>query len=128
MGPRRAARQVAAKREQRVLLAEAWAATPTVIMQEPEEILLTALHDTNATLQAIKAELHVGIGESGFCWTSVYGSTGWAVSAKVVIDGELAEKLERRYRMGGCRPCGDDDGPVRSYVQALRGCLRLTGS
>ena len=103
MGPRRAARQVAAKREQRVLLAEAWAATPTVIMQEPEEILLTALHDTNATLQAIKAELHVGIGESGFCWTSVYGSTGWAVSAKVVIDGELAEKLERRYRMGADR-------------------------
>ena len=43
-----AARQVAAKREQRVLLAEARAATPTVIMQEPEEILLTALHDTNA--------------------------------------------------------------------------------
>jgi len=58
----------------------------------------------------------------------VNGSTGWAVSAKVVIDGELAEKLERRYRMGGCGPCGDDDGPVRSYVQALRGCLRLTGS
>ena len=43
-----AARQVADKREQRVLLAETWAATPTVIMQEPEEILLTALHDTNA--------------------------------------------------------------------------------
>jgi hypothetical protein len=39
---------VAAKGEQRVLLAEARAATPTVIMQEPEEILLTALHDTNA--------------------------------------------------------------------------------
>ena len=56
-----AARQVAAKREQRVLLAEAQAAAQTVIVQrEPEEILLDALHDTNATLQAIKAELHAG--------------------------------------------------------------------
>jgi hypothetical protein len=50
--------QVAARREQRVLLAEAQAAAPTVIAQrEPEEILIGALHDVNATLQAIKAEL-----------------------------------------------------------------------
>ena len=60
---------MAAEREQRVLLAEARAATPTVIMQEPEEILLTALHDTNATLQAIRAELHAGLVNPRFCWT-----------------------------------------------------------
>jgi hypothetical protein len=52
------------KREQRVLLAEARAATPTVIMQEPEEILLTALHDTNAAGLDGVQDLHPPAGGS----------------------------------------------------------------
>jgi hypothetical protein len=89
--------QVAAKREQRVLLAEAQAAAPTVIVQrEPEEILLDALHDTNATLQAIKAELSAGLVNPILLqlagdWIDRVGRLG-----KIIVDGDLSTKLHTR--------------------------------
>jgi hypothetical protein len=95
------AKQVKAKREQRVLVAEARAAAPSVVMAEPEEILITALHDTNATLQAIKAqlwELSVSAEAARPVMLDLIGD--WldrvARIGKVVIDGQLVEKLERR--------------------------------
>jgi hypothetical protein len=95
------AKQVKAKREQRVLLAEAQAearaaAPATVVMREPEEILLDALHDTNAVLTRIKADLHSGVVNPillDLCgeWLDRLGRLG-----KVVVDGGLAERLEKR--------------------------------
>ena len=92
-----AAKQVKAKREQRVLLAEAQAAAPaTVVMREPEEILVDALHDTNATLQAIKAELSAGLVNPILLqlagdWIDRVGRLG-----KVIVDSDLTTKLHAR--------------------------------
>jgi hypothetical protein len=96
-----AARQVKARREQRVLLAEAQAATPAVVMAEPEEVLLAALHDTNATLQAIKAqlcELGTNTRAPNPALLELIGDWLDRVTriGKVVMDGDLAEKLHRR--------------------------------
>jgi hypothetical protein len=90
--------QVCAKQQQRIALAEAQAAVPaTVLVQrEPEELLLDALHDTDQVLRQIKNELHDGsinpillqlAGE----WLDRLGRLG-----KIVTDGEMADKLERR--------------------------------
>jgi hypothetical protein len=94
-----AARQVKAKKEQRIVVAEleAKAAVQTVIVrQEPEELILNALHDTNAVLTRIKADLHDGVVnpillELAGDWIDRLGRLG-----KIITDGELAEKLERR--------------------------------
>jgi hypothetical protein len=92
------AKQVKAKREQRVALADAQAAVPAsvVLQKEPEELLLDALHDVNQVLQQLKSELHGGsvnpillnlAGE----WLDRLGRLG-----KVVTDGDLATKLHAR--------------------------------
>ena len=89
--------QVAARREQRVLLAEAEAAAPAVVeTREPEEILLDALHDTNAVLRQIKHEL--GAGSLSSTLLAVAGEWFDRVAriAKVVVDGDIAARLERR--------------------------------
>jgi hypothetical protein len=93
------ARQVKAKREERVLVAEleAQAAAQAVaVRREPEELLLDALHDTNAVLARIKADLHGGVVNPillKLCgdWLDRLGRLG-----KVVVDGDLSEKLHRR--------------------------------
>jgi hypothetical protein len=90
--------QVRAKQQQRIALAEAQAAVPAtvVVQREPEEILLTALRDVDAVLQQIKAELRGGVVNPILLqlagdWLDRLGRLG-----KVVVDGEIAEKLERR--------------------------------
>ena len=94
--------QVAARREQRVVLAEAQAAVPaSVVMAEPEEVLLGAMHDANATLQAIKtqlSELSAGAGTASPAMLALIGD--WldrvARIGKIIVDGEIADKLQRR--------------------------------
>jgi hypothetical protein len=94
------ARQVKQKAEQRLAVYDAQVAAqaePTVIeRREPEELILDALHDTNAVLQQLKAELHGGsvnpillqlAGE----WLDRLGRLG-----KVITDGDLATKLHER--------------------------------
>jgi hypothetical protein len=91
---------VAAKRDQRVALwevQEARAADPVVVVQrEPEELLIDALHDTNATLQAIKAELNAGLVNPILLqlagdWIDRLGRLG-----KVIVDSDLTTKLHAR--------------------------------
>jgi hypothetical protein len=93
-----AASQVRAKREQRVLVAEARAAVdPVVVVQrEPEEVLLDALHDTNVTLQAIKAELHGGSVNPILLQVAGDWLDRVARISKIIVDGAVAERLERR--------------------------------
>jgi hypothetical protein len=94
-----AARQVKAKREQRVLVAEleAKAAAQTVVeRREPEELILDALHDTNAVLTRIKADLHDGVVnpillELAGDWIDRLGRLG-----KIITDGDLSQKLHER--------------------------------
>jgi hypothetical protein len=93
--------QVAARREQRVLLAEAQTVAPTVVMAEPEEVLLGAMHDANATLQAIKGQLSELRASAGAVNPALLVLIGdWldrvARIGKIIVDGEIAEKLERR--------------------------------
>jgi hypothetical protein len=55
--------QTRQKAEQRIALWEVQqerAADTVVVRREPEELLLDALHDTNAVLTRIKADLHGG--------------------------------------------------------------------
>lgn len=92
---------MAKRREQRVLLAEAQAAAPTVVMAEPEQILLSSLHDANATLQAIKAQLSELTASAGAVSPAMLGLIGdWldrvARISKIIVDGEIAERLEKR--------------------------------
>jgi hypothetical protein len=70
-------------------------------MAEPEQILLSSLHDANATLQAIKAQLSDLSSSTGAVNPAVLGLIGdWldrvARIGKVVVDGELSERLEKR--------------------------------
>lgn len=92
------AKQVRAKREQRVVVAEARAAVPptVVVQREPEEILLDVLADTNTMLQAIKAEMHDNLVNPVLLQLSGEWFDRVARIAKVVTDGDLSEKLHRR--------------------------------
>jgi hypothetical protein len=72
------------------------AAQAVAVRREPEELLLDALHDTNAVLARIKADLHGGVVNPillKLCgdWLDRLGRLG-----KVVVDGDLSEKLHRR--------------------------------
>jgi hypothetical protein len=94
---------VAAKREQRVLLAEAQTAVPAtvVVTLEPEEVLLGAMHDANATLQAVKGQLYELRASAGVVNPALLVLIGdWldrvARIGKIIVDGEIADKLERR--------------------------------
>lgn len=94
-----AAKQVKAKRAQRVLVAELEAkaaAQAVVVRQEPEELILDALHDTNMVLARIKSDLHSGVVNPillELCgdWIDRLGRL-----TKIIVDGDLAEKLHRR--------------------------------
>jgi hypothetical protein len=92
------AKQVKARREQRLALFEATRNQPATVIErrEPEQVLLDALHDTNITLQQIKAELSVGVVSPPLLmvageWLDRLGRLG-----KIVIDGELENRLEAR--------------------------------
>jgi hypothetical protein len=93
------ARQVKAKAEQRVMVAEleAKAAAQTVVVRrEPEELILDALHDTNAVLTRIKADLHDGVVNPILLqlagdWLDRLGRLG-----KIITDGDLTTKLHTR--------------------------------
>jgi hypothetical protein len=78
------------------LLAEAQAAPTVVVQREPEEILLDALHDTNVTLQAIKAELHAGLVNPVLLQLAGDWLDRVARIGKVVVDGDLSRKLHER--------------------------------
>jgi hypothetical protein len=95
------AKQVKAKREQRILVAEAQAkaraAAPTVIVQrEPEEILLDALHDTNQVLQQIKADIQGSYVNPILLQLAGDWFDRVARIGKAVTDGDLSERLHRR--------------------------------
>jgi hypothetical protein len=92
------AKQVKARREQRIALWEAQQNQPPTAIEtrEPEQVLLDALHDTNVTLQAIKAQLSDGVLSPALLmvageWLDRLGRLG-----KIVIDGELEDRLEAR--------------------------------
>jgi hypothetical protein len=124
-----AASQVKAKREQRVLVAEleARAAAETVVeRREPEELILDALHDTNAVLTRIKADLHDGVVnpillELAGDWIDRLGRLG-----KIITDGDLSHKLHERIgwlakdRAATCLPCW-------CRLWRLPRCLRRSG-
>jgi hypothetical protein len=117
--------QVRAKQQQRIALAEARAAVPATVLvaREPEELLLAALHDTDAVLRQIKAELHDGsinpmllqlAGE----WLDRLGRLG-----KIVTDGEMADKLERRIGWIAADRAAQLTALLAAIVRRLR-CLR----
>jgi hypothetical protein len=95
------AKQVKAKREQRVALwevQEARAATDPVVVvhREPEELLLDALHDVNEVLSAIKSQMRNNLAdplllETCGQWMDRLGRLG-----KVIVDGDLSQKLHER--------------------------------
>jgi hypothetical protein len=94
------AKQVKAKREQRVLVAEARVATgvePAVVQrQEPEQVLLDVLADTNTMLQAIKNEMRDNLVNPVLLQLAGEWFDRVARIAKVVTDGDLAMKLHAR--------------------------------
>jgi hypothetical protein len=67
-----------------------------VVQREPEEILLDALHDTNVTLQAIKAELRGGSVNPVLLQVAGDWFDRVARIGKTVVDGQLSERLEKR--------------------------------
>jgi hypothetical protein len=93
------AAQVRRKAEERVLVAEleAKAAAETVLIRrEPEELILSALYDVDQVLARIKADLHGGMVNPlllELCgdWIDRLGRL-----TKIIVDGELSEKLEKR--------------------------------
>jgi hypothetical protein len=93
------AAQVRRKAEQRVVVAEleAKAAAETVLIRrEPEELILSALYDVDQVLARIKADLHGGVVNPillELCgdWIDRLGRL-----TKIIVDGELSEKLEKR--------------------------------
>jgi hypothetical protein len=92
-----AARQVKAKREQRVALAEIQAAAPAVVAQkEPEELLLDALHDVNQVLQQIKRDPSGGSVNPILLQLAGHWLDRLARIGKVVVDGDLSQKLHTR--------------------------------
>lgn len=94
------AKQVKVKREQRLLVAEARAAAdvePVVVQrQEPEEVLLDVLADTNAMLQAIKNEMRDNLVNPVLLQLAGEWFDRVARIAKVVTDGDLSQKLHAR--------------------------------
>lgn len=92
------AKQVKAKREQRVLVVEleAKAAQTVIVRREPEQLLLDALHDVNQVLSAIKSQMRNNIAdplllETCGQWMDRLGRLG-----KVIVDGDLSTKLHER--------------------------------
>jgi hypothetical protein len=70
-------------------------------MAEPEEVLLGAMHDANTTLQAVKAQLSELRASAGVMNPALLVLIGdWldrvARIGKIVVDGEIADRLERR--------------------------------
>jgi hypothetical protein len=94
------ARQVKAKRDQRVLVAEARAAAaaePVVLeRREPEELLIDLLDDVNRILQQIKSELHGNVVSPALLQAAGEWFDRTARVAKTVIDGDLSQKLHAR--------------------------------
>jgi hypothetical protein len=73
-----------------------------VVRREPEELLLDALHDTDATLQALKSQLWELGTSSGAVNPAVLEAIGdWLDRvtriAKVITDGDLPRKLAERH-------------------------------
>lgn len=94
------ANQVAARRQERVAIAEARAAAgvESVVVQraEPEELLLDLLDDVNRILQRIKSEMHESIVSPPLLAVAGEWFDRTARVAKTVIDGDLATKLHDR--------------------------------
>ena len=91
------AKQVKAKREQRVLVAEARAAAAVerVVLErrEPEELLIDLLDDVNRILQQIKSELDGNVVSPALLQAAGEWFDRTARVAKTVIDGDLSQKL-----------------------------------
>jgi hypothetical protein len=94
------ARQVRAKAEQRILVAEARAAAaaePVVLQRrEAEEVLVDLLDDVTRILAQIKSELHGNVVSPALLAVAGEWFDRTARVAKVITDGDLSEKLERR--------------------------------
>jgi hypothetical protein len=95
-----AAKQVKAKREQRIVVAEARAAAaaePVVLQRrEPEELLIDLLDDVNRILQQIKSELHGNVVSPALLQAAGEWFDRTARVAKTVIDGDLSQRLHAR--------------------------------
>ena len=95
------ARQVKAKREQRVAVAEARAAAavePAAVLQraEPEEVLIDLLDDVSRILAQIKSELHGNVVSPVLLAVAGEWMDRSMRVAKVITDGDLSTKLHQR--------------------------------